>query len=160
MVHSSEARDTIRRELLIKHWQLFALTVKKTGEPIAFIVNYAVHGVVMYANHYVVNEDGTYGVGVSADLPGYVSTSIENSYDGAVALWISGAAGDQNPIIGNEYFVPDTTTGEKQTKYFSKSAVEILEYLGSVQYADVLRANENITEMSSCLLYTSPSPRD
>ena len=42
---------------------------KKTGEPIAFIVNYAVHGVVMYANHYVVNEDGTYGVGVSADLP-------------------------------------------------------------------------------------------
>lgn len=122
---------------------------KKTGEPIAFIVNYAVHGVVMYANHYVVNEDGTYGVGVSADLPGYVSTSIENSYDGAVALWISGAAGDQNPIIGNEYFVPDTTTGEKQTKYFSKSAVEILEYLGSVQYADVLRANENITEMSS-----------
>ena len=122
---------------------------KESGEPVAFIVNYAVHGVVMYANHYIVNEDGTYGVGVSADLPGYVSTCLENSYDGSVALWISGAAGDQNPIIGNEYFVADPETGSQKAKTFSRSAVEILEFLGSVQYADVLQANKQITETSS-----------
>lgn len=131
-----------------KELALIRFDSEATGKPIAFIVNYAVHGVVMYANHYVVNEDGTYGVGVSADLPGYVSTCIENNFDGSVALWISGAAGDQNPILGNEYFVPDAETGAQQTKYFSSAAVEILEFLGSVQYADVLEANNEITEMN------------
>ena len=59
-----------------------------TGEPIAVYYNYAMHGVT------VGQLDK-----VSADAPGEVSKYIEDSLDGkAVALWSSGAAGDQNPI--------------------------------------------------------------
>ena len=59
-----------------------------TGEPIAVYYNYAMHGVT------VGQLDR-----VSADAPGEVSKYIEDSLDDkAVALWSSGAAGDQNPI--------------------------------------------------------------
>jgi neutral ceramidase len=59
-----------------------------TGEPIAVYYNYAMHGVT------VGQIDK-----VSGDAPGEASKYIEDSLDDkAVALWSSGAAGDQNPI--------------------------------------------------------------
>jgi hypothetical protein len=59
-----------------------------TGEPIAVYYNYAMHAVT------VGQLDK-----VSADAPGQASRYIEDSLDDkAVALWSSGAAGDQNPI--------------------------------------------------------------
>jgi neutral ceramidase len=59
-----------------------------TGEPIAVYYNYAMHGVT------VGQIDK-----VSGDAPGEASRYIEDSLDDkAVALWSSGAAGDQNPI--------------------------------------------------------------
>jgi neutral ceramidase len=59
-----------------------------TGDPIAVYYNYAMHGVT------VGQLDK-----VSGDAPGEVSKYIEDSLDDkAVALWSSGAAGDQNPI--------------------------------------------------------------
>jgi neutral ceramidase len=58
------------------------------GDPIAVYYNYAMHAVT------VGQLDK-----VSADAPGQVSRYIEDSLDDkAVALWSSGAAGDQNPI--------------------------------------------------------------
>jgi neutral ceramidase len=58
------------------------------GEPIAVYYNYAMHGVT------VGQIDK-----VSGDAPGEASKYIEDSLDDkAVALWSSGAAGDQNPI--------------------------------------------------------------
>lgn len=132
-----------------KELALIRFDSAETGKPVAFIVNYAVHGVVMYANNDFMDENGNYGVGVSADLPGYVSTCIENNFEDSVALWISGAAGDQNPIVGNEYFVPDPATGAKQTKILGQGGGKILELLGSIQYADVLKANSEITKMTS-----------
>lgn len=82
------------------------------GKPIALFINYAVHGVVM----------GPHNLEVSGDLPGATSRFVEAYYqgkiptrsdagwdlqlqpqekttDGVVALWTSGAAGDQNPIV-------------------------------------------------------------
>lgn len=82
-----------------------------TGKPIALLINYAVHGVVL----------GPANLEVSGDLPGAASRFVEQYYggdiptrsdggwdlqlqpqektDGVVALWTSGAAGDQNPIV-------------------------------------------------------------
>jgi neutral/alkaline ceramidase-like enzyme len=58
------------------------------GDPIAVYYNYAMHGVT------VGQIDK-----VSGDAPGEASKYIEDSLDDkAVALWSSGAAGDQNPI--------------------------------------------------------------
>ncbi len=81
------------------------------GKPIALLINYAVHGVVM----------GPDNLEVSGDLPGATSRFVEDYYQGeiptrsdggwdlqlqpqektagVVALWTSSAAGDQNPIV-------------------------------------------------------------
>ena len=84
-----------------------------SGKPIALFINYPVHGVVM----------GPENLAVSGDLPGATSRFVEQYYqgkapmrmdagpevavraektvgdDGVVAVWTSGAAGDQNPIV-------------------------------------------------------------
>jgi hypothetical protein len=58
------------------------------GKPIAFYYNYGVHAVIT----------GTLDL-ISADIPGAVSNYIEDSLgDDVVAVWSTGAAGDQNPI--------------------------------------------------------------
>ncbi len=83
-----------------------------SGKPIAVLINYSVHAVVMGGENYQ----------ISGDLAGATSRYVENYYrgkpedaprsdagaairlrpeettEGAVALWTSGAAGDQNPI--------------------------------------------------------------
>ena len=83
-----------------------------SGKPIALLINYSVHAVVMGAENYQ----------ISGDLAGATSRYVENYYRGkredtprsdagaaiqlraeettekVVALWTSGAAGDQNPI--------------------------------------------------------------
>jgi hypothetical protein len=59
-----------------------------TGEPIAVYVNYAMHAIDYY-------EMGI----LTADFPGVTSKYIERAYgDKAVAIWSSGAAGDENPL--------------------------------------------------------------
>jgi neutral ceramidase len=62
-----------------------------SGEPIALFVNYPVHGTVM----------GPKNLLITGDLPGATSRFIEQKLGGrTVALWTSGAAGDQNAIYG------------------------------------------------------------
>ncbi len=70
-----------------------------SGDPIAVYANYAVHGVVMYASHTL---DGQ--IQISSDLPGWASNYVEDRLkNNVVALWTSGAAGDQNPIFMSNY---------------------------------------------------------
>ncbi len=83
-----------------------------SGKPIAFLINYPVHAVVMGPDNYQ----------ISGDIAGATSRFVENYYrgkpednprsdagakmrrrkeeftEGVVAVWTSGAAGDQNPI--------------------------------------------------------------
>lgn len=131
-----------------------------TGKPIAFIVNHAVHGVVMHANEYfddkyegvnfTADEKYAEGVlGVSSDIPGYVSNYLEAKFAGSVALWLSGAAGDQNPIVMNEIYTPNLVTGEDEITHIAGGSVAILEYLAKIQFADVLRALSTIETFSS-----------
>ena len=64
------------------------------GAPIAVYFNYAVHGVIT----------GTLDM-ISGDIPGAASRYVEESLGGgAVALFASGAAGDQNPIYFNQTY--------------------------------------------------------
>jgi hypothetical protein len=73
------------------------------GVPIAVYYNYAVHAVITGQLDQV-----------SADIPGAASTYVEDSYDGRiVAVWSSGAAGDQNPIYYQQtYDLRDIRTTE------------------------------------------------
>jgi hypothetical protein len=60
-----------------------------SGEPIAVYYNYAVHAVVSGQLDQV-----------SADIPGAASNYVEEAFGGGVvAVWSTGAAGDQNPIF-------------------------------------------------------------
>lgn len=71
------------------------LTVTDTaGKPIAVYANYAVHGVVMFFSK---SRDGQ--IEITGDLPGVTSRIVEDRLGkDVVALWTSGAAGDQNPV--------------------------------------------------------------
>lgn len=82
-----------------------------TGEPIAVYYNYAMHGVAA----------GQLDL-VSGDAPGTTSKYLEDSFDDKiVALWSSGAAGDQNPI----YFQQTYDLREIRIKDYAKRGIDI-----------------------------------
>lgn len=60
-----------------------------TGDPIAIISNYGVHGTVL----------GQANLQISSDLPGATARFIEQHYGNkVVSPWTSGTSGDQDPI--------------------------------------------------------------
>jgi hypothetical protein len=82
-----------------------------SGEPIAVYYNYAMHAVTV----------GQLDL-VSGDAPGTTSKYIEDSYDDKiVALWSSGAAGDQNPI----YFQQTYDLREIRIKEYASRGIDI-----------------------------------
>ena len=80
---------------------------RQSGEPIAVYYNYAVHAVIAGQLDQV-----------SGDIPGASSRYIEDSFDDTVvALWSSGAAGDQNPIYYQQtYDLRDIRTKDYATR--------------------------------------------
>jgi neutral ceramidase len=67
-----------------------------SGQPLAILANYAVHGTVLGAGN----------LQISGDLPGATSRVVETHYGGSVVSpWTSGAAGDQDPIyrVGTDF---------------------------------------------------------
>jgi neutral ceramidase len=82
-----------------------------TGEPIGVYYNYAVHAVIAGQLDQV-----------SGDIPGATSRYVEDSFDGGiVAVWSTGAAGDQNPI----YFQQTYDLREIRIKDYAKRGVDI-----------------------------------
>ncbi|HTV56992.1 MAG TPA: neutral/alkaline non-lysosomal ceramidase N-terminal domain-containing protein [Terriglobia bacterium] len=118
-----------------------------SGRPIAIFINYSVHGTVM----------GPHNLEVSGDLPGATSRYVERFYEGkidqdrsdagwelqlqsqekagpngVVALWTSGPAGDQNPVVSD--------SGED----FS-----MVDALGRILGEESVRVAQGITTLSS-----------
>ena len=68
-----------------------------TGKPIALLINYAVHATVIGAKNAL----------LTGEIPGATSHFVEQFYgDKVVALWTSGAAGDQHPVIMSDTGTP------------------------------------------------------
>jgi neutral ceramidase len=81
------------------------------GEPIAVYYNYAIHAVA------VGQLDK-----ISGDAPGAASRYIEDSFDDKiVALWSTGACGDQNPI----YYQQTYDLREIRIKDYAKRGIDI-----------------------------------
>lgn len=108
------------------------------GETIALFVNYAMHNVVMICNEPL--GDGR--VGISADVGGNVSRCLEE-FCGGVAVWSSGAAGDVNPIMMNQYYYPDPITGVQCEE-------KIHEYQGAVGMLKIM-VGRHVEDVKSIL---------
>ncbi len=81
------------------------------GQPIAVYFNYAMHAVI----------NGQLDQ-VSGDVPGAASRYVENSFDDKiVAVWSTGAAGDQNPV----YFQQTYDLREIRIKEYAKRGEDI-----------------------------------
>jgi hypothetical protein len=81
---------------------------------------------------------------IHPDIGGLVSQYIEKEYDGAVALWMSGAAGDQNPLFRNTMNFESPYNGAVLEIPVEGGKIEPAEYYAAIQYADVLRAVADI----------------
>lgn len=109
----------------------------ESGKPIAFVVNYAVHATVM--NGCVIDRK----IKVTGDLPGVTSNSVESKFDGAVCLWTSGAAGDQNPRFGTQ-FPEENVTDFTSIKNLGATGHYVLEFLAKEHTQDILRTLKTI----------------
>jgi neutral ceramidase len=82
-----------------------------SGKPIAVYYNYAIHPVIT----------GQLDL-LSADIPGASSTYLEETLgNGAVAVWSSGASGDQNPI----YYQQSQDLRDIRIKDFASRGIDI-----------------------------------
>jgi neutral ceramidase len=104
-----------------------------SGEPIAILMNYAVHSVVLGASNTL----------VTGDLAGAAERYVEQYYDDkVVALWTLGPAGDQNPKYMSYKekppLFPDRVNG-----------YPIMDALGLLLGEEVVRVTSQIERMSS-----------
>jgi len=141
-----------------------------TGRPIAFWINYPVHAVVMGPENYQ----------ITGDIAGATSRFVEQHYlgndrprsdmgmllrlrpeekgtgEGAIALWTSGAAGDQNPV--------STTNGEDFTlvdglgKILGEAAVRAAATIKTVPDA-LLRGAHRVVTCPGRRVEPGPTPR-
>jgi neutral ceramidase len=96
-----------------------------SGEPIAVYVNYAMHAI----NFYML------GI-LSADFPGATSRYVEQTYDDkVVAIWSSGAAGDQNPLYLRPHYGARAAAGRLGNDQTGKAMIA-----GQPQDANAQRA--------------------
>jgi neutral ceramidase len=104
-----------------------------SGEPLAIMMNYAVHSVVLGASNTL----------VTGDLAGAAERYVEQHYSGeVVALWTLGPAGDQNPKYMS-YTEEPPLFPERAPGY------PIMDALGLVLGEEVVRVAGQIERMTS-----------
>lgn len=113
--------------------------------PIAFLVNFPMHCVIMFLNRLA--ADGTNLI--SGDAAGNLSRMLEARFPGAVVAWSSGAAGDVNPLYNSFYSCVDPETGKVKEIFVTDRADKLLEYVVNRQYSDALRAIAGIEHFST-----------
>ena len=105
-----------------------------TGEPIAILMNYAVHSTVT----------GSQNTKVTGDLAGAAERYVEKHYqDKVVALWTMGPAGDQNP----RYDIAPLGT-DRSKKDADNSAYEAMDAMGFIVGAETVLTANKIQNMS------------
>ena len=101
------------------------------GKPIALLMNYAVHSVVLGPDNRL----------VTGDIAGAAERYVEQYYKGkVVALWTIGAAGDQNP----KYMSWDTTWDQKDRE----PGYPLTDALGQILGEEVIRVASRIDRMT------------
>lgn len=115
------------------------------GKPIAMLLNYGMHGNVLFTLRY----NGSFS-DVGGDLQGRISRYIERAVGGEyICGWAIGAAGDQNPIISSCDSFPmvqeDGSFTMERSTYDPQTMMALMDRLASIQALDALRIAEGIT---------------
>lgn len=105
--------------------RVIAFNERNKGEPIATLVNFSMHPVVLRANNTL----------ISADYPGYLCKYFER-WEGGIALFLQGTCGDIRPkILGTEDL-------EESFKRVSR--------VGKIIAAEALKVREQIDNFKDC----------
>lgn len=118
--------------------------VDMEGNLIAAFLNHPTHATNIY-----VLKDVDHKAKTSGNFTGIACRFVEEHYgNGAVAMWTSGAAGNQNPIMshGVQYEYPDGWI--TQIQYPDGTGYIQMEYIGRCHGVDCCRGLDNITEYS------------
>lgn len=132
-----------------------------SGQPIAFLTNYAVHSSIMLFTK--VFEGGML---VSGDLAGAAMRYVEDQ-TGAVSLFTMGAAGDQGPLFTASRLVvnPD---GSKSRVDEGEAGFALVRALGSLLGTEIVRVGNAITDTgmtetaaisAACGIVTAPGQK-
>ncbi len=114
--------------------------VDEDGNLIAALLDYGCHNTCCYMMRDADHEGKT-----SGNMSGVACRFVEEHYgNGAVCLWVSGAAGDQNPLLshGLQYEYPDGYTSA--VSYPDGIGFMMMEYLGRTHGADAVRCLDGI----------------
>lgn len=142
-----------------------------SGKPIALLINYAVHAVVMGGENYQ----------ISGDLAGATSHYVENYYRGkpeetprndegaaiqlrpeettndVVAVWTSGPAGDQNPISlarGSDFTMVDALG-----QILGEEAVRVAGAIHTSDKVDLITGKQQVITCPGRKVESGPLPR-
>ncbi|MDO4333405.1 MAG: hypothetical protein Q4C58_12085 [Eubacteriales bacterium] len=118
--------------------------VDEQGRLIAAFLNHATHATNIY-----MLKDANHKAKTSGNFTGIACRFVEEHYgNGAVAMWTSGAAGNQNPLLshGLQYEYPDGWTTQMQ--YPDGTGYMQMEYMGRQHGADCCRGIDRITRYS------------
>lgn len=120
------------------------------GNLIAAFLNHATHATNVY-----MLKDVDHKAKTSGNITGIACRFVEEHYgNGAVAMWTSGAAGDQNPLMshGLQYEYPDGYT--TQVQYPDGTGYMQMEYMGRWHGADCCKGIDQITRYQDVLPIT------
>ncbi len=115
------------------------------GKPIAMLLNYGMHGNVLFTLRYA----GSFSA-VGGDIQGRISRYVERAVGGDyVCGWAIGAAGDQNPIISTCDSFPqvqeDGSYTVERSTYDPQTMMALMDRLASIQGLDALNIAAGIT---------------
>lgn len=121
--------------------------VDMEGKVIAALLNHATHATCIY-----MMRDADHKGKTSGNFTGIACEFVEQYYgNGAVALWTSGAAGDQNPLLshGMQYDYPDGFTAA--VPYPDGVGFMQMELMGRTHGGDAVKGLNAITKYSDKL---------
>ncbi|MCI2048844.1 MAG: hypothetical protein LKJ76_03885 [Lachnospiraceae bacterium] len=124
---------------------LFAMQIDdEKGVPVAFFINHPTHNIVTIGNR--CGKDSK--VAITGDMGGRCSGYLEKEFDGAVAIWSSGAAGDLNAAMSVQIYYPDPETGDVSEVYLTdpESPRVLLDMMSGRHFEDIRRALRNLNE--------------
>ena len=112
------------------------------GEPLAFFVNFGVHGLMLGPDNDL----------ITGDLPGSTSRFIESYYkDKVVALWTSGPAGDQNPIFSS-WDLDDVLT--HQVREPGEQGFQLSDTLGRILGEEAIRVSNSAEFVTTARIWS------